>query len=78
MYKLQNLDASTTPLNVELVDGGLHDNQGIQGLFDFDCSHLIVSDASGQYMPHLQPLSQIPGVFKRTLDIYGARVRQEQ
>lgn len=32
----------------QLVDGGVHDNQGIEGLLDNQCTHLIVSDASGQ------------------------------
>jgi predicted acylesterase/phospholipase RssA len=33
---------------VTLVDGGVHDNQGILSLLEQDCDHLIISDASGQ------------------------------
>lgn len=42
-------------VKVELVDGGVHDNQGIQGLFDRGCSHLVVSDASGQMSDEPKP-----------------------
>src|SRR5215217_5316804 len=33
---------------VRLVDGGVHDNQGIGALIEQDCNVLLVSDASGQ------------------------------
>ena len=33
---------------MHLVDGGLHDNQGVYGLLEQDCRLLLVSDASGQ------------------------------
>jgi NTE family protein len=33
---------------VELSDGGVFDNQGLDALFAANCTHLIVSDASGQ------------------------------
>ena len=65
-------------VSVELVDGGVHDNQGVQGLFDRRCTRLIVSDASGQYTPLYRPASEIPAVLRRTVDLYGARLRQEQ
>ena len=32
---------------IGLVDGGVYDNQGVDGLLLEDCSHIIVSDASG-------------------------------
>lgn len=65
-------------LRVELVDGGVHDNQGVQALFDADCTHLVVSDASGQ-MPDLDwPATRIPGVAGRSISIYGDRIRDEQ
>ena len=35
-------------IDVELVDGGVHDNQGIASLLDQDCTVVLVSDASGQ------------------------------
>ena len=65
-------------IDVELVDGGVHDNQGIQGLFDTGCTHLIVSDASGQMVDEKLPATRIPGVAGRANSIYGDRVRDEQ
>jgi predicted acylesterase/phospholipase RssA len=65
-------------IRVELVDGGVHDNQGLQGLFDTDCTHLLVSDASGQLADETLPLTRIPGVAGRANSIFGDRVRDEQ
>jgi NTE family protein len=65
-------------IRVELVDGGVHDNQGLQGLFDTDCTHLIVSDASGQLADMPLPATRIPGVGGRANSILGDRVRDEQ
>ena len=65
-------------IRVELVDGGVHDNQGLQGLFDTDCTHLIVSDASGQMADQDLPATRIPGVAGRANSIFGDRVRDEQ
>jgi predicted acylesterase/phospholipase RssA len=65
-------------IRVQLVDGGVHDNQGLQGLFDTDCTHLIVSDASGQMADLSLPATRIPGVAGRSNSIYGDRVRDEQ
>ena len=65
-------------IRVELVDGGVHDNQGLQGLFDTDCTHLIVSDASGQLTDLSLPATRIPGVGGRANSILSDRVRDEQ
>jgi NTE family protein len=65
-------------IRVELVDGGVHDNQGLQGLFDTDCTHLIVSDASGQLADRPLPATRIPGVGGRANSILSDRVRDEQ
>ena len=35
-------------VNVELVDGGVFDNQGVVALLAANCNVLLVSDASGQ------------------------------
>jgi NTE family protein len=65
-------------VRVQLVDGGVHDNQGIQGLFDTGCTHLIVSDASGQLADQSLPATRIPGVGGRANSILSDRVRDEQ
>lgn len=63
---------------VQLVDGGVHDNQGVQGLVDMDCTHFIISDASGQMDDDPDPATKIAGVVGRTNSILMDRVREEQ
>jgi NTE family protein len=65
-------------IRVQLVDGGVQDNQGVQGLFDRGCKRLIVSDASGQMGDLEMPSSHIPGVLGRSASIEGDRIRDEQ
>jgi NTE family protein len=64
---------------VQLVDGGVHDNQGVCGLFDAECTDLIVSDASGQMADLDDPSTRIPAsVGRSTRGVYGDRIREEQ
>jgi NTE family protein len=65
-------------IRVQLVDGGVHDNQGIQGLIDLECSHFIVSDASGQMRDENDPSTQPFSVLGRTNSILMDRVREEE
>jgi NTE family protein len=65
-------------IRVQLVDGGVQDNQGLQGLFDQGCTHLIVSDASGQLDDKKKPAPLFPLVLKRSASIAGNRIRDEQ
>lgn len=65
-------------IRVQLVDGGVHDNQGVQGLFDEGCTHLVISDASGQMQDAEHPSSRIPAVLSRSASISRDRVRDEQ
>ncbi|MDT7777967.1 MAG: hypothetical protein QOC99_479 [Acidobacteriota bacterium] len=61
---------------VRLVDGGVHDNQGIAGLLGEDCTTLLVSDASGQMAMLNNPGSGLFGVSVRSNSILMARVRE--
>jgi len=63
---------------LQLVDGGVHDNQGIQALLDLGCRHLIISDASGQMQDMQDPSTFLLGVLLRTNSILMDRVREEQ
>ncbi len=63
---------------VQLVDGGVHDNQGVQALFDMVCDAVIVSDASGLMPDRRRPVALLLQVAQRSMSIYGARVRIEQ
>jgi NTE family protein len=63
---------------VQLVDGGVHDNQGIQALFDMECDAVIISDASGLMADRRRPVPWLLQVAMRSMNIYGSRVRIEQ
>lgn len=63
---------------VRLVDGGVHDNQGVAALLDQGCSVFLVSDASGQMNALDFPSNKILGVPLRANDILQARVREAQ
>jgi predicted acylesterase/phospholipase RssA len=65
-------------LDVELVDGGVHDNQGIASLLEQDCAVLIVSDASGQLPDDEDPSRAWWRVLKRSNDVLMKRVRAGQ
>lgn len=63
---------------VQLVDGGVHDNQGIQALRERDCRRYVVSDASGQLEDEEEPSTNVLGVIGRTSSILMDRVREEE
>lgn len=62
----------------QLVDGGVQDNQGIGGLLDCACTHLIVSDASGQMDDVANPSTVMGSVIARTNAVLMDRVREEE
>jgi NTE family protein len=63
---------------VQLVDGGVHDNQGVEGLYDRNCTHLIVSDASGQMTDDADPTGSTLGALVRESSIQGDRMREQE
>lgn len=63
---------------VRLVDGGVHDNQGIGGLIEQECTVMLVSDASGQMDTQDRPSGDLAGVGLRSNGILQARVREAQ
>lgn len=60
------------------MDGGAHDNQGVEALLDRGCNHLIVSDASAQMGDEPRPVPRLPSELARIQSIYGDRVREGQ
>ncbi|MCP4432302.1 MAG: hypothetical protein GY806_15105 [Gammaproteobacteria bacterium] len=64
---------------VQLVDGGVYDNQGIAGLLDPDClcTDFVVSDASGQGDATDNPDTDLFPVLINVSGIMGGRVREE-
>lgn len=65
-------------ITVRLVDGGVHDNQGIVGLQEQDCSVMLISDASGQMGTQDEPSIGVLGVPLRSQSIMMSRIREEQ
>jgi len=65
-------------LVVELVDGGVHDNQGVEGLVDRGCTHWIISDGSGQMPDLARPSTRLPAVLGRVVSIYGDAEREQR
>jgi len=63
---------------VRLVDGGVHDNQGVASLLEQDCNVMIVSDASGQMTTQDDPKGGRLGVTLRSFSVSMSRVRQAQ
>lgn len=63
---------------VRLVDGGVHDNQGIASLLEQGCTQIIVSDASGQMDTIDDPSSGLLAVPLRSNGILMSRVREAQ
>ena len=63
---------------VRLVDGGVHDNQGMAGLFNDGCDFILCSDASGQMESEDNPANGMLGVFWRSNSILQDRVREAQ
>jgi len=63
---------------VRLVDGGVHDNQGVTALLEQGCSVLLVSDASGQMEAQNQPGNSALSGLLRSNSILQMRVREAE
>jgi len=63
---------------VQLVDGGVHDNQGLAGLLAEGCTHLVISDASGQLTDEEEPKTRAASVGSRANSILMRQVREEE
>jgi len=62
--------------SVLLVDGGVHDNQGLGALEEYGCRHVVVSDGSGLMEDAREPSPLRPGVAARSNSVLQARVRE--
>lgn len=62
---------------LELSDGGVFDNQGIDALFLHECSHCIVSDASGQLEDQLTLGTKVVQVVQRASNVMMHKIRSE-
>jgi predicted acylesterase/phospholipase RssA len=71
-------NGSRLAMTIRLVDGGVHDNQGIASLVEQACSVMFVSDASGQMGTQDDPAGGPTAVPLRSSSILMARVRGAQ
>ena len=60
---------------VNLLDGGVHDNQGTSALLEHDCTLLLVSDASGQFSDDPSASTSFAAVGLRADAIVQERLR---
>jgi hypothetical protein len=65
-------------IDLQLVDGGVHDNQGVTSLLEQECKVMIVSDASGQLSDEATASGNTAGVFFRSDLVLQERVRESQ
>jgi hypothetical protein len=65
-------------VHVQLVDGGVHDNQGTVSLLALNCNVVLVSDACGQLLLEKQPTPGLKGLASyanRSMNTLMERVR---
>jgi predicted acylesterase/phospholipase RssA len=77
MYDLY-LNPEGKAVKLQLIDGGLHDNQGIASLLEQECKNLIISDASGQMGTTIVDTGDPLSLFFRANTIIQERVREIQ
>lgn len=63
---------------VQLVDGGVHDNQGVASLLEQNCDVILASDASGQSDSAERPSKEALSVNQNVTGNLMARVRLAQ
>jgi predicted acylesterase/phospholipase RssA len=72
---LRNLYPDRT---VRLVDGGVHDNQGLSSLLEQNCRVILISDASGQFQEQRSPGGSVSDSLGNSNSVLQARVREAQ
>ena len=75
LYEHPRNHGESEKITVRLVDGGVHDNQGVVGLAEQGCVVMLVSDASGQMEAEDNPSNGLLTVPLRSNSILMSRVR---
>ena len=65
-------------IDLELIDGGVHDNQGIGALIEQECKNIIISDGSGQMETSSVTVKNDGALFFRSDTILQERLRELQ
>jgi predicted acylesterase/phospholipase RssA len=72
------IEGAYQDIKVQLVDGGVYDNQGTVSLLALNCSVLLVSDACGQLLLEKQPKPGLKGLLayvNRSMSTLMERIR---
>ena len=77
-YTLLGLYDDTHVATLRLTDGGVFDNQGINALFEEECTHIIASDAGGTLEVQGRVTAGRLGMMGRIVSILMANVRDQQ
>jgi predicted acylesterase/phospholipase RssA len=72
------VDSAGPDWDLLFLDGGAHDNQGVEGLLERGCTHVVVSDGSGQLNDLPQLSARIPDVLGRASSIQGDQNREQR
>jgi predicted acylesterase/phospholipase RssA len=78
LFEPLRIDDAYDGYQIQLVDGGVQDNQGTVSLLAHNCNVIIVSDAAGQLLLERSPEPGLPGLGKyaiRIMDTLMERVR---
>jgi hypothetical protein len=78
LFEPLRIDDAYTDYQIQLVDGGVHDNQGTVALLAHNCNVLIVSDAAGHLLLGQAPRPGLVGLGSyavRAMDTLMERVR---
>lgn len=78
LYNLYPDDPKKEKIELQLIDGGLHDNQGIASLIEQECKNMIISDASGQMATQTGASKNELSTFYRADTILQERIRELQ
>lgn len=65
-------------IDLQLIDGGVHDNQGIGALIEQECKNMIISDGSGQMPTDKVSSKNAASLFYRSDTILQERLRELQ
>ena len=64
--------------DLELVDGGIHDNQGIASILEQECNQVIISDGSSQLPNNSKSDANALSLYYRVDNILQERLRETQ
>jgi predicted acylesterase/phospholipase RssA len=78
MFEPLPLNGLYPGVDLQLIDGGLHDNQGIASIIDQECRNVLISDASGQLATNNAGVSGPLSLFMRADSILQERLRELQ